>query len=131
MGSGFVSTRSAVPVSFELRYDSPNTVRLAKLNNDSVDRPDPTDVDDNPAPIEDTDAAVEFTVFQSGRTNPFPEYDHVPLAWTAAVGDEPACYKADLPGTDAVPVGQYYGELTVTVPGFTPARLRCVVTVVY
>lgn len=126
-----VSTRSAVPVALELRFDSPNTLRLAKLNNDSVDRADPYDVNDNPAPLEDTDAVVTFTLFETGRTNAFPDYFQVPLVWTPAVGDEPPCYKADVPGTADVPVGQYYGEYTVTVPGFTPSRFRCVVTVGY
>jgi hypothetical protein len=127
----YVSTRSAVPVPQELRFNSPNTVRVAKLNNDSIDRANAYDIDDNPAPIEDTDAVVTFTVFENGRTDPFPDYDAVPLVWTPAVGDEPGCYKADLDATADVPVGQYYGEYTVTMPGKSPARLRCVVTVSY
>lgn len=125
----FTTSRTAQPIAQLLRYNAPNTIRVAKVNNDSIDRADPTDPDDNPSPIEDTDATVEFTVFSVGRTTPFVDYDHVPLVWTAAIGDEPACYKADLPATAAVPPGQYYGELLVTVPGYSPAPLRMVVTV--
>jgi hypothetical protein len=127
----FVSSRSPLPVAIGLRYDGPNTVRVGKLNNDDEDRAEPNDPNDNPSPIEGTEATVEFTVFSTGRSDPFADYDHVPMPWAVAVGDEPACYKASLPAVTVVRPGQYYGEITITVPGFSPERVRLVVTVAY
>ncbi len=123
----FTTTRSSLPAAIKLRYNSPNTIRLAKLNNDSDALP--TTGDDNPSPMEDTDATVEFSVFSVGRTLPFADYDHVPLVWDAAA--DPPQYKVNVPARTSVPIGQYYGEYTVTAPGFSPARLPVVVTVTY
>lgn len=127
----FATSRQALPLAKFLRYNAPNTIKVARVNNDSIDPANPNDPDSNPSPIEDTDATVDFTVYEAGRTNPFTAYDHVSLAWVAAVGDEPAHYHADLPATTTVPPGQYYGEITITKPGFSPAPIRLVVTVGY
>lgn len=120
------SGSTVIRTAIDLQFGAPNVIRMRDVNNDDVEEPRPDNP--TPAPVEDADATVTFTLFDRGGT-PFPDYTNVPMPWVPAVDDEPACYKASLPAVTSVPPGQYYGQMLVSVAGYDPQPFRLVVTV--